>query len=29
MIDTRVLERHGITPDEYERIVAFMDENRM
>jgi phosphoribosylformylglycinamidine synthase len=24
MIDTKVLERHGLKPDEYERIVAFM-----
>jgi phosphoribosylformylglycinamidine synthase subunit PurL len=24
MIDAKVLERHGLKPDEYERIVAFM-----
>jgi len=24
MIDSKVLERHGLKPDEYERIVAFM-----
>ena len=24
MIDAKVLERHGVKPDEYERIVAFM-----
>src|SRR5881409_1407325 len=24
MIDSQVLERHGLKPDEYERIVAFM-----
>src|SRR6476660_6738076 len=24
MIDANVLERHGLKPDEYERIVAFM-----
>jgi len=24
MIDANVLERHGLKPDEYDRIVAFM-----
>jgi phosphoribosylformylglycinamidine synthase subunit PurL len=24
MIDAKLLERHGLTPDEYERIVAFL-----
>jgi hypothetical protein len=28
MMDPKVLERHGLKPDEYDRIVAFMGASR-